>query len=370
MGAANTLLRYQAGGQRRAAAALLVLGLVGCSQQGRLLVVVDGDITTRAELDTVEVRVRRSAIADGESTTFVLSRDPLPLRLGVEPVGGAGLVRVEAVGLRDGIPLIGSLAVVNIQPGPTRVLQLYLDGACAGILECGDGRTCIDGTCQAVPIVEPPDLPTLDSWDAGPAAGPRDGGRACPAFCEGCCESGTCQLGTEASACGVRGESCVACPTGFTCTGGVCLVDEASAWAIVLDRLEVPGTTLGGVEWDSTTCAVLGPRYCPPDPYVEIYVGMGATTPRATTTFVDDTTTLDFVPPYAVAPVRGGDVRSFVLFRVLDDDNTQPDEQIGSCSITGLTDADFRGVPIEATCPTDAASNNHGFTLRWHLEPR
>ena len=147
---------------RSTAVSLLVTVMLGCTQQGRLVVEVDSNIT---DLDVVTLRVRRSTVAEGESNDFVLSRDPLPLRLGVEPVDGSGLVRIEAVGLRAGPPVVESTATVNIVPGPTRVLRMYLDVRCEGVLDCADDETCAAGRCEPVLLLEPGELPPLDCAD-------------------------------------------------------------------------------------------------------------------------------------------------------------------------------------------------------------
>jgi hypothetical protein len=43
------------------------------------------------------------------------------------------------------------------------------------------------------------------------------------ATCHGCCDSeGTCQPGTNPSACGPIGGSCAACSGAQTCDGGTC----------------------------------------------------------------------------------------------------------------------------------------------------
>lgn len=143
--------------------ALGALPLVGCAQQGRLLVVVDSNIP---DLDAVSLRVRRSTALEGESTDFALSRDPLPIRVGLEPVGGTGLVRIEAVGVRGGAPVVESTATVNVLPGPTRVYRIYLDASCEGVLGCAEDETCVRGACESAPVVEAVDLPTLELFDA------------------------------------------------------------------------------------------------------------------------------------------------------------------------------------------------------------
>lgn len=151
--------------------AALAYVLAACTQQGRLVVEVDSNIE---DLDVVTMRVRRSTVAEGESNDFALSRNPLPLRLGVEPVGGIGLVRIEAVGLRGGAAVVESTATINVVPGPTRMWRMYLDARCEGVLDCADDETCVGGVCRLAPVIESQDLPGLNELDAAPDARAAD----------------------------------------------------------------------------------------------------------------------------------------------------------------------------------------------------
>ncbi|MCU0696613.1 MAG: hypothetical protein MUC96_08800, partial [Myxococcaceae bacterium] len=42
---------------------------------------------------------------------------------------------------------------------------------------------------------------------------------SCPT---GCCDGTTCVTGTEATACGARGQACTRCPSGESCVSGTC----------------------------------------------------------------------------------------------------------------------------------------------------
>ena len=56
------------------------------------------------------------------------------------------------------------------------------------------------------------------SWFAT-ACGPIIRTPCTSANCNGCCaEDQTCEAGTTAAACGLKGTLCIACPTGQTCS--------------------------------------------------------------------------------------------------------------------------------------------------------
>lgn len=212
---------------RAALLAALACVLAACTQQGRLVVEVESNID---DLDLVTMRVRRSAVVEGESNDFVLSRNPLPLRLGVEPVGGSGLVRVEAVGLRAGAPVVESAATINVVPGPTRVWRMYLDARCVGILDCADDETCVAGVCEPVRVIEPDELPLLGVDAASPvdATGPSDAMDAASIDASAC------------ASCAPRANTIVTCPGGecaYTCSRGFddCDDDDATGCETNLD---------------------------------------------------------------------------------------------------------------------------------------
>jgi hypothetical protein len=139
--------------------------LVACAQQGRLLVVVTSDIPL-AEMDSVVVRVGRDgdSSAPREEVPFALGSPPgtgeheLPLRVAVEPTGGRGLVRVEAVGRRGSTEIVAARAAVNVRPGPTRRLPLILARDCL-MASCDPDATCVAGSCEPVRVVEFETLP-------------------------------------------------------------------------------------------------------------------------------------------------------------------------------------------------------------------
>jgi hypothetical protein len=208
--------------------AALACVLPACTQQGRLLVVVDSNI---ADLEVVSMRVRRSSVADGESTDITLARDPLPLRLGVEPIGGSGLVRIEAVGLRGSAPVVESVATINVLPGPTRVWRMYLDARCEGVLDCADDETCVAGVCESVRVVEPEDLPLLGVDGGGT---PVDAERSGDATDAARVDAPAC------ASCAPRANTIVTCPGGdcaYSCTLGFddCDGDEATGCEAGLD---------------------------------------------------------------------------------------------------------------------------------------
>lgn len=226
---------------------------LGCTQQGRLLVVVDSDIT---DLAVVTMRVRRSSAAEGEVTDFMLSRNPLPLRFGVEPVGGSGLVRIEAVGrVLGGAPVVESAATINVVPGPTRVWQLFLDRACRGVFVCADDETCVAGECEPVPVVEPEELPTVaETAEAGQGdAGRLDGGGSRDASDTPPVDAQACSPSDGGSTCTAR---CVAPPP--CCTAGAGPIPNGG----VPTALTVCFANLG-VAIDAATQAMLWPELEP-----------------------------------------------------------------------------------------------------------
>jgi hypothetical protein len=84
-----------------------------------------------------------------------------------------------------------------------------LGQSCVGTRNCcadfGQPMTCQNGTCQTVPNNPPPTQPA----------------QSCAETCPGCCdESGQCQAGTTATACGRGGTSCIRCTAPETCGGG------------------------------------------------------------------------------------------------------------------------------------------------------
>jgi hypothetical protein len=70
------------------------------------------------------------------------------------------------------------------------------------------------------------------SVDSAPEARPIS---TCETICLGCCdESDNCQEGTNSSACGVSGASCVACSAGESCQKGTCSTAPPEACAPVV----------------------------------------------------------------------------------------------------------------------------------------
>lgn len=45
-----------------------------------------------------------------------------------------------------------------------------------------------------------------------------------PDNCQGCCNGDVCEAGDSSATCGTGGNQCQACPTGASCTGGVCVL--------------------------------------------------------------------------------------------------------------------------------------------------
>ncbi len=111
----------------------------------------------------------------------------------------------------------------------------------AACRDCGAGRACVGGTCEAAPDYCPGytgdhpccvagdpcgfagngfcDCDQACDWDAAECAA-----LACAASCPGCCQDGSCLPGDDLLACGQGGAACVPCAEGLLCAAnGECL---------------------------------------------------------------------------------------------------------------------------------------------------
>ena len=233
------------------------------------------------------------------------------------------------------------------------------DGSCRGgetcascASDCGACAGCGDGSCSVA-------TETCSSCaaDCGMCT------MSCsPATCAGCCDGDSCVTGTSPGACGAGGGSCMVCSPSFLCTIGVCTVDPASRWNVVLETLTVATTRYDGAAWDTIGGS--------PDPYVEI-VATSATTPSiGTSGSGTDTYSVAFTPPGPTASdVRASDMLAFLGFAVFDDDSppSPTDDGIGFCGGPEGS-ASFTGVTQTVDCGADAGTMNSGYTLTYHLE--
>ncbi|MDP3236123.1 MAG: hypothetical protein Q8N26_25265, partial [Myxococcales bacterium] len=62
----------------------------------------------------------------------------------------------------------------------------------------------------------------------------------------GCCANGQCVGGTAPTACGARGNMCVSCPTGFSCTSGSCTPTNSGGGFVTAGGSAAGGSAAGG----------------------------------------------------------------------------------------------------------------------------
>jgi hypothetical protein len=125
----------------------------------------------------------------------------------------------------------------------------------------------------------------------------------------------------------------------------------------VLETLTVPPRPIGGGDWDAFGGA--------PDPFVEVRVG-SLSSASVRSSVGDNTYTVNFVGGPTVTNVRADSLYTLLRFDVFDLDTSFHDF-VGACSYTMLEEA-FTGGSQTLSCPVNAATDNSGFTLRWHLE--
>ncbi len=157
---------------------------------GRLLVVVDTDISVPGELGEIDVEIDRVDGAGSARRTFALgAATDVPLSFVVSPRGSVVDVDINIAGYRRGAvicerlgepvgcvaPLVSRRAVTGFVPGSTRVLRLFLADACVGAT-CDAGATCESGRCAPVARIDPATLPVVVAPGAELDAGVADGG--------------------------------------------------------------------------------------------------------------------------------------------------------------------------------------------------
>jgi len=149
------------------------------------------------------------------------------------------------------------------------------------------------------------------------------------------------------------------CDPAFTCSGaGACVVDPASRWNVVLERLTVNTQNTSGDAWDALGGA--------PDPFIEVRVGSESASPSRSGAG-SDTFTVDFSGGATASNVRADAIKTHIDFTAWDEDATAHDV-IGRCFYSGLSDAAFGGTTQTLNCERDVGNGQAGFTLTWHLE--
>lgn len=211
-------------------------------------------------------------------------------------------------------------------------------GSCS--LTCGDGVCSSGDTCTNCPS------------DCGSCMT-----SSCSATCGGCCDGDSCLGGTSSSACGIRGGVCADCGPDRICASGLCLIDPASRWNVVLETLTVANTRYDGVAWDT-----IGGT---PDPFVSVYVGSETATPSQSAV-ADDAYSVRYDGGATVSGARSDALMAYLGFRVTDAD-TGVTEDIGYCDVF-VVESTFTGTTQTLNCPIDPGTGNSGFVLTWHLE--
>jgi alpha-tubulin suppressor-like RCC1 family protein len=152
------------------------------------------------------------------------------------PRGGDAERRFEVVAeLEDdgGVVFAGQRVIAGFVPGELREVWIRFEAACAGVLDCAAGTTCVAGVCEPacmVPVPVGADPQRVACPEPGCAA--AEDGTACDGgtcrlgeCCTGCWNEadGRCEDGTTVVACGAGGTLCEACcDDDVACTAGQC----------------------------------------------------------------------------------------------------------------------------------------------------
>lgn len=224
---------------------------------------------------------------------------------------------------------------------------------------CG-GTQCLGGLgyrCTGINTAEAyPPACGIALDDGGPGA-------CGPATCGGCCSGTRCESGSTALLCGTGGAACTACRAREVCTGGACVVDPASFWAVVLDTIRLDTTDYTGAAWDSFGGA--------PDPLVYVRVG-SATAPQGSVDGPDDVFIITYTTANRIGFLRADALLTYLRFEIYDEDVASND---GVCTYTysaassPLQSSAFTGTTQTSTCTRDPARMISGMTLTWHLVP-
>jgi hypothetical protein len=166
----------------RAVGALRVLGLLsalslGCSSEltdrTQIVMTVGSDLAVPADLDRVRVEVTGNASA--QLAEADLRKTPLPRTLGLVHGGGPlGPITVRVSGLLGTTTVVERKLVTSFIAHQTSLVSVELESACKNVF-CEEGATCVDGTCQGIPVVDPDMQPQDDAGaDELDAAVPAD----------------------------------------------------------------------------------------------------------------------------------------------------------------------------------------------------
>jgi len=205
--------------------ALLALGCEG--ELTQIMVVVDSNLASPTEIDTVEVTVTGSTQMRASGA---LTDAPLPRTVGVvRGGGGLGPITIRAIGLQGGTEVVEASARTSFIEGRTLTLTLFLDRACRTVT-CGGEETCGGGTCTGFDV----DPATLSDWTGVPPD--TDGGPRCDSAPEACngvdddCDTRIDEdfdFTSDPSNCGRCGTGCNALPNAQgVCESSVCVLSS------------------------------------------------------------------------------------------------------------------------------------------------
>ena len=271
----------------------------------------------------------------------------------------------KTMGFKLGLTCVGSLLFLSLvggcgsDPVPGAVCTAGWSVAC----DCFDGRAGAQvcnssgsgyGTCECGGLT-----------DGGPILLCAPGSSQSCACSSGPASTQTCYSdGSGYGACGCATGGCTpACGPAFVCASGVCTIDPASRWNVVLENLTVPSLGCSGIGWDSTFSATPDEA----DPAVTISVG---STTSATSGAGSDTSYVSWSGGPTVTNVRADDLATYLGFDVQDVDASSNDE-IGNCFVpstlvVGAFDGTTQTTNCSANC-TSASVAGWG-PLHWHLE--
>lgn len=163
-------------------ALLLLVGAVslgGCSNEGRLLVVVESDILVPAPLGQVRVHATRVGDTGVDEHLFDLTAgaEPtgFPFSFVVLPRGPGQRVKIRVEGFSAGVtpcvdpgvptgcapPIVSRIVRSGFSPNTTRVLTIRLASSCLGQVDSCAAGTCEEGACVAIPYYPAEILPEL-----------------------------------------------------------------------------------------------------------------------------------------------------------------------------------------------------------------
>lgn len=151
-------------------ACALLVGSCGASVT-EVVLIIDGDLSTPTQVDTVEISVTSPNLAvQTASATFDDVSPGFPRTLGVQQKEDFdGEYSVEAVARKNGLLVVRRRARFRFVEGERRMLRITLRSECRGVLCTGDT------TCGAGAFCERPVQSTLP-FDADAIASEFDGG--------------------------------------------------------------------------------------------------------------------------------------------------------------------------------------------------